>query len=251
MDDVIPLILVISLADRSDRRVSCRSQLDLIPGLEWRFLDAIDGRGRASYPACYTPRWAEWRSGYRLSSSEVACFMSHRLAWWASVTENRPVVVLEDDFLLRPSFIPSIRRAIDARESWDVLRMQGLVETPSTPVAVVDGTTLARNLGDPCGSTACIVQPTSARALLATSQRMIEPVDTFLERPWRHGQRLLAVLPYPVAVIDSPSSITDRPVRYNERGWKRHLRSYFRMADRLRNLIAAPPAIDLEPPACW
>jgi glycosyl transferase family 25 len=205
----------------------------------------------ACCPECYEPRWAERRSGYRLSASEMACFMSHRLAWWACATEDRPVLVLEDDFLLRPSFVASIRGALAARETWDILRMQELIETNAVAVARHDGTVFVKNLADPWGATAYIAQPASARRLLAHSRRIIEPVDTFLERSRQHGQRLLAVLPYPVTVTGSPSSMTDRPIRYGVRGWKRRWRSCFRLADQLRNLLVPPAAVEREPPTCW
>lgn len=251
MGGSLPPALVISLVDCVDRRAACRAQLDAIPGLDWRFLDAVDGRGRGGYPVCYDPVWAERVAGYRLVGSEIACFMSHRLAWWACVTAGQPLLVLEDDLQLGPSFATAIRTALARRDAWDILRLQGLRETSSTRVADLGGAALVRNRADPWGSTAYVVTPAAARALLRHSRRIMEPVDTFLVRVRRHRQRLLAVIPYPVTITGADSSMTDRPSRRRLRGWRRYRRLLFRFADHVRTRFDACDADEPEPSTCW
>jgi hypothetical protein len=45
--------------------------------------------------------------------------------------------------------------------------------------------------------------------------------------------------------------MTDRPIRYSVRGWKRRRRLLFRLADQLRNLLVQSAAIETELPTCW
>jgi hypothetical protein len=45
--------------------------------------------------------------------------------------------------------------------------------------------------------------------------------------------------------------MTDRPLRYSVRGWKRRRRLLFRLADQPRNLLVQSAAIERELPTCW
>jgi glycosyl transferase family 25 len=250
-DRALPRAVVISLVDDTARRESCRAQLDSVGAITWRFLDAVDGRGRTSYPDCYRPRQAERIVGYRLAASEVACFMSHRLAWWECSELDAPLLVLEDDFLLNPCFPEALRAGVAARDLWDVLRLQGLNDRPSVPCGSQDGHAFVQNLADPWGSTAYMVTPAAARRLLAHSRRIVEPVDTFLEAVGRHRQRLVAMHPYPVGVTGASSSMTDRPVRWGLTRWQRRRRQVFDTVERFLNRFAPPSHDPARPPSAW
>ncbi len=251
MDDPLPRAVVISLADDAARRSACRSQLEAVGELTWHFLDAVDGRGRTTYPDCYRPWLAEWIVGYRLAASEVACFMSHRQAWWACSQDDAALLVLEDDFLLNHGFTTALRAGMAMQTMWDVLRLQGTTPRPSVPACSHAGIELVRNLADPWGSVAYVVTPAAARRLLAHSRRIVEPVDTFLENVGRHRQRLLAMAPYPVGITGTPSSMTDRPVRGGVSRWARRRRRMFQAAERFRNWIAPAVPDRTRPPSDW
>jgi len=94
---------------------------------------------------------------------------------------------------------------------------------------------LVQNVSDPLGATAYIMQPFAAGRLLAESEEIYEPLDHYVEHYEKHGLRMLALLPYPVSVVDpsrATSTITDRPDRISVKGYRKIIRSVLREVDR-------------------
>nr|WP_281486429.1 glycosyltransferase family 25 protein [Vibrio diabolicus] len=46
-----------------------------------------------------------------------------------------------------------------------------------------------------CGTTAYIVTPKAASKFVMHAQEFIEPVDDYMEKPWRHGVQVYSVSP--------------------------------------------------------
>ena len=234
----LPPVVVISLHDAHTRRADSAAQLKAMPGLDWQFLDATDGRGRRDYPACYDPKASSRIIGFPLTQGEVACFMSHQRAWQDCVDRGEPLVILEDDFQLQGHFVEALTLAIDTLPAWDIFRLQAIIEVPRTPLYTGRGLSVVRNQQDPLGSAGYIVQPHAARALLDASRMIHEPLDHYLEHSRFHGQRVVCVWPYAVTTQDVPSTINDRPAERVVRGWKKHRRSFFRLLFRGRLLLS-------------
>lgn len=240
----LPPIFVISLLDALPRRSAASSQLRAVTGLEWHFVEAVDGRqwSEESMPDCYDPVVASRIVGFALSGSELACFMSHQAVWRLSIAQNRPVVVLEDDFRLQRNFLDSLKAAMQLYDEWDIFRLQGLSEVKQTTIQKVVGGQVVRQWADPVGATAYIIKPETAQVLLYMSEQIYEPVDHFLEHYRYHRQRVLAISPYSVEITGFPSTITERPDLRKIRGMKKARRSFYRMIFRMKLFFSHPGA---------
>lgn len=207
-------------------------------------MDAVDGRAwrDGSFPACYDSGTAARIVGFTMSGSELACFMSHQAVWRLSVAQNRPLVVMEDDFHLQKNFIDSLRAAMETYDEWDIFRLQGLSEVRQKPVSTVKGGTVVRQLADPVGATAYLVKPESAQELLRMSVQIYEPVDHYLEHYRYHHQRVLSIAPYSVEITGGPSTITERPEVRQVRGLKKFRRSLWRLLFRFKLMFRHPGA---------
>ncbi|MEO8243726.1 MAG: glycosyltransferase family 25 protein [bacterium] len=106
-------IFVISLARDNDRRSQIARQLT-DAGLDFRFIDAVDGRGGLA------PEWESQidrpgtlaKYGYGMSDGEYGCSLSHIIVYRKILAEGLPgAVVLEDDALLTPHFAEFYRKA--------------------------------------------------------------------------------------------------------------------------------------------
>lgn len=85
------LILVINLARRPDRLAFMRSQLDAL-GLAFERIEAIDGQQEDVGPGTDL-----------ITPVEIACAMSHRMAWQRFLASGEPLcLILEDDVLIAP-----------------------------------------------------------------------------------------------------------------------------------------------------
>lgn len=225
-------ILVISLLRSPDRRRNVAHELSGI-GRSWEFLDAIDG-SKFSPPKCeYDPLKVARLLGFELTASEIGCFLSHKKAWQKCVERNCPTLVFEDDFVANENFHDALDIALNRFTSWDILRLQGLAETPHIEVADFGSSRVVLNHADPIGSTAYIVRPSSASTLLEKSAQIFEPLDHFLEHKRFHRLQTHAVKPYPVSARGDESTVADRPTLRRVKGYPKLKRSIFRILDRL------------------
>lgn len=225
---------VISLPDAAERREMVKSQLSLFPSLAWEFIDAVDGRKLASDPIEYNRRRAERLMGWMLNDGEIGCFLSHRRAWQKCLSKNKIVLVLEDDFLIKPNLPAAIDFAAENISAWDMLRLQAIHEHGNKMIIRQSGDfDIVQNKQDPFGSTAYLIKPESANILLKHSRRFYEPVDNYLENYEMHGLRMCAVKPYPIELVNFDSTINDRVPRASVRGFRQYKRSFFRIINRL------------------
>ncbi len=195
----MPRVFVISLRTASGRRERAGSQLqaaevpfsffdavtppDLSAGAEFRCVDAeafLVNTGREPVPA------------------EIACFASHKCLWRHCAEIGEPIVVLEDDFTLRPNFPDALRAALLLAGESGFLRLQTDLRAGKTPVAEGADFTLARFTYPPHGLMAYCISPSVAGAFVRDSDVLDAPVDVFVKRYWQHHLPLFALLPYSV-----------------------------------------------------
>jgi glycosyl transferase family 25 len=225
-------ILVISLEQSLSRREQAASELAKTT-LDWRFLDAVDGR-KLSYPIPeYPANKVKRLLGFELTPNEIGCFLSHRAAWQQCIATQIPTLVFEDDFLLLPHFEHCVEQLLNHPKDWQIVRLQALLETPSDKLKSFDQFDLVQNHADPLGATAYLIQPAAAKILVAFSEQIYEPLDHFLEHHAKHGQLTLAAKPYPVDITKVVSTIADRPNdRKPIKGFAKNIRSFYRWFDR-------------------
>jgi glycosyl transferase family 25 len=202
-------ILVISMADQLERRAHAQKELDEL-GIPWKFIDAIIGKNLPGFPKDYDREKRLKLFGFDMSLGEISCTLSHRLAWQECVSSNQITLVLEDDFHLKPEFSKALKLALSIQDEWDLFRLHSGSFHEVQVVRHMDEFQLIENLKDPGSAAAFLIKPSSAKVLLAHAQKVFMPADDTIERPWLHGLRILAFIPYPVSVDWTPTTTTDR-----------------------------------------
>lgn len=224
-------VFVISLERSKERRAKVAEQLNKT-GIEWKFLDAVDGYALPAMPPSYRRAKVKRLQGYELTPGEVGCFLSHIKAWELCVQNQLTTFVFEDDFLVNSNLEDVIDDLLVNADQWNLVRLSGIYETNHEILMQRSGYALVKNLGEPCGTAAYMVQPEAAKILLDNATDIYEPVDHYLEHHTKHGLTCLAAKPYPVGLAHTKSTITDRPGRKPVKGLRKTLRSIFRFIDR-------------------
>jgi glycosyl transferase family 25 len=225
-------IIVISLQRSLLRRQKVHDEF-LNTGLEWSFVDAVDGTQFKNLPSIYKRKKVERLLGYGLTKNEIACYLSHKLAWNFCVTNNKTTVIFEDDFRLTPNFKNTIELLLTEPINWDLIRLQALYDVDFELVNNFGDFNVVKNTGDAVGATAYMLKPSTALELIKFSHEIYEPVDHFLEHTSKHGLSIMALRPYPVLSSGIISTIDDRSIRKPIRGFRKLKRSFYRSIDRL------------------
>ena len=224
--------VVISLLRSPQRREKAQSELSKT-NLKWSFLDAVDGSQFQQSPPEYPTRKVKRLQGYDLTPNEIGCYLSHMKAWHMCLAQNQPTLIFEDDFILLPHFEKTIDLLLTEFHDWQLIRLQGLVNTDHDIVKKIGDISIVKNDSDPLGATAYLIKPEAARVLIEHSKYIYEPLDHFLEHKEKHGIQILAAKPYPVDISKAPSTISDRPDdRKPIKGLAKAIRSIHRMIDR-------------------
>lgn len=232
MEAKLPIqVFVISLQRSVERRNRVREQLNKT-NIQWNFLDAVDGYALPEMPSSYQKSKVKRLQGYELTPGEVGCFLSHIHAWELCVLNNTITLVFEDDFLVGENLEAVIEDLLAIADQWNLVRLSGIYETKHEILNQRSGYSLVKNLGEPCGTAAYMIQPAAAKVLLDNAADIYEPVDHYLEHYTKHGLTCLAAKPYPIGLAHTKSTITDRPGRKPVKGLSKTLRSVFRFIDR-------------------
>ena len=224
--------LLISLKRSEARRAQAVAILEK-SSLKWEILEGVDGLQLQHTPPEYHEAKVSRLLGYPLTTSEIGCFLSHRLAWIRCIEKGSPILILEDDFVLKPNFEQALEVLLSHYPEWDIARLQGLVETSDSPLYTRSDYQIVENLQDPLGATAYIVKPDAAKKLIRLSNEIYEPLDHFLEHKKIHHLKVVAFKPYPVEANGMVSTMHDRGDRIPIQGLRKHWRSMHRAIDRL------------------
>jgi glycosyl transferase family 25 len=232
MNSNLPLqVFVISLERSAERRSRVEEQLNQTE-VQWQFLNAVDGYALPSMPSSYKKSKVKRLQGYELTPGEIGCFLSHIKAWDLCLKNNMTTLVFEDDFLVGENLEVVIEDLLSIADYWSLVRLSGIYETNHQILINRPSYGLVKNLGEPCGTAAYMIQPAAAKILLQSVADIYEPVDHFLEHYSKHGLHCLAAKPYPIGLANSKSTITDRPGRLPVKGLRKIIRSFFRFIDR-------------------
>ncbi|MEY4724182.1 MAG: hypothetical protein RL043_331 [Pseudomonadota bacterium] len=201
--------LVISLVEQTVRRERMTQQLNQA-GCDWEFVDGINGASLGAYPPEYDRQKRLAYYGYDLSWGELGCLMSHRKAWRRVVDLNQTCLVLEDDVTLLPNLERALFVAKKLEAYWDLFRLHSGQDKRPVQLAKLNGFTIFENLDDPGSAAAFLIKPAAAKKLLETSSPFFMMNDDFVEARFLHGQRILALRPYPFEAGWGDSTINDR-----------------------------------------
>jgi glycosyl transferase family 25 len=183
-------------------------------------------------PSSYKQSKVKRLQGYELTPGEIGCFLSHIKTWNLCVQNNITTLVFEDDFLVGDKFESVIDDLLKIVDQWNLARLSGIYETQHQILQKRSDYDLVKNLGEPCGTAAYMIQPSAAKILLENASDIYEPVDHYLEHYSKHGLRCLAAKPYPIGLAHTKSTITDRPGRLPVKGLRKTIRSICRFIDR-------------------
>ena len=223
-------IYVISLKDSVGRRNAVKIQLDRI-NCGWEFIDAVDGRKFTDYPPEFNSRRARRLLGYDMTSSEVACFLSHRSIWKILLDNKSPGLIFEDDFVLKPHFNSVFNELDGMIEDYGFIRLQALSD--NLDKKIIDHSRGVYQLAsDPLGATAYALNYPIAEKLFNFSTVIPEPLDHFIANERRHKIKQYSVIPYPVDIKNDTTTITNREGRKPIRGIPKLVRSLWRLLDR-------------------
>ena len=206
-------ILVISLADASSRRRSVCEQFATL-GIDFEFLDAapgFDGMRQGGIRNLDALAFL-LNTGRNVTPGEVGCFASHRLAWQRCVELGEPVVIMEDDFSLRPNFRDALNTSRSITERVGFLRLQDTLRSKEVVVAKLGRFELQRFTKPPHGLMCYCLSPDTAKNFLARTVTIDAPVDVFVKLFWEHGQPMYGLTPFSVesSELHSQTSIEGR-----------------------------------------
>ena len=217
-------VYVINLDRSTDRLARISAALHAV-GLAFERVPAIDA---SELDAAISERVYDTQTNRRnylapLSPQEVACFLSHRLAWQTFLSaRNDPFAIfLEDDAsplfgdprlqLLEQTFADSGRAQIIKLYHPPCARMPNCTE-------------LERPLVPPLGAVAQAMNRAAAQALLKFTERFHEPVDLALQRCWDHGVRVTVARPLWFGEAAGSSTVRPRRQRPHEGRLMREIR---------------------------
>jgi len=195
---------VIHLERAQDRRAQVEQILQAAP-VKAEILPACDGAKLSEaergvfYPghSLMQPRYP-----FQLSVGELGCFQSHRTAWQRLLDEGLDrALILEDDVELLPEFEAAFTFGANQPERFGYIQFQ---TRPVSGEVVASGggkDRLLRPAIVPLRTSAQLVTRDAATRLLAASEQIDRPVDTFIQMVWKTD--------VPVYCVD-PSGIKDR-----------------------------------------
>ena len=218
---------VINLRESLDRRAHIAAQLDPL-GVSYEVFEAVEGPHGIEFFAGYDELRYIANTGRVASPTEAACFASHASLWTRCAASGAPIVVLEDDAALSPSFPEALRVAEKLIRQYGFIRLQEH-EGPSRsqhvrsiPVERHGSLTLSYCTRVPFGAMAYALSPEVAARFRAKSAILTGPVDLFIKKFWEHGQPVFALEPGCVcgSAFCARSTIEQREKRTLDVRWR-------------------------------
>lgn len=191
-------IRIINLERSPDRRESAQRQLASL-GIAATFSTAVDGA--SIDPACYRAFLPPPNRFIRrpLTLGEIGCFASHYRLWQECVAAGRPMLILEDDFLMERDAAAVIDQLPELLARHRYVRLAGILRRTSRRIASLPGgrSVVLFDKG-PQGTVAYGLVPQAASILLNHAMTWHEPVDNYIDAFWVHGILPIGIMPYPV-----------------------------------------------------
>lgn len=188
-------IFVLSLISSPDRRSTVLKKLGS-RGIEFEFLDAVDGR-TSDHP--YLKNYDEKSfliNRRRIAApGELGCYVSHLLAWEKCVTLDEPIVVLEDDFELTDQFEKGMNFLEKFVDKVAFIRLEPLEKRIFVTSDKTDDFSLVKQLNVGMCTTGYIITPRGAKKLLKKAMTIKSPIDLFLKYTFTHDQIIHAITP--------------------------------------------------------
>ncbi len=240
--------LIIHMPSSTERHLNAEKLLQDLPDAQ--LVDAIDGRDPSQVADLQVFPGNLHRPTYpfAMRGGEVGCFASHRKCWQMIVDNNWDyAIVAEDDVAVS---LPDLARSLSmiaAHMSPDMfIRLPFKNRERKGTVVAVDGDTrllLPQKIGLQTGCQ--VVGREAAKRLLAKSEQIDRPIDTWLQMHWITGQPIHTLLPSGLGEIAGQigGSTIQQKTRTSEKLMREFKRVWYRAQVRMR---PQRPRVDLS-----
>nr|WP_276511028.1 glycosyltransferase family 25 protein [Eoetvoesiella caeni] len=240
---VPPKIYVINLVAAQDRQAFMRQQLQPLD-VPFEFFDAIHGTQNPDHYLFKkynnTKRTRLRGANSSLKLSQLGCFASHYLLWEKCVQGSEPIIVLEDDAILLPTFIQFIEDADKFANHYDLVWMQPsrkVANQTGHPLERIGAFTVKKFAKGFAGATGYLVTPNAAQALLDYSVEWLYPVDNTMDRFYDHKIEAIGLDPACLTQDDNFQSFINEPDFVHKRTLQDTIRhEYANLKDNLRRV---------------
>ncbi len=186
--------------DRAPDRLELMTSMLSDLSLPFERVSAIDGRAIQFPTADFAERAYVLRHGRRRNPAEVGCYLSHiECARRLLASSSEHALVLEDDAVLPDDISDLIQGAIEAGETWDILRLSS-VNTGTKHVfrKITPRRSLAIALTREKGSGAYVINRRAAEWFVTGLMPMRLPFDIAFDLEYFAGLKAAFVVPVPV-----------------------------------------------------
>ena len=200
-------VTVISLPGTPERRARFAAGA-ADAGLPWTFFDA---RTSVTAPLTYDERRARRTHGRTLTVGEIGNYASHFAVWQRFLASDAAqMIVFEDDVTVDWTFVRHIASLDFSAMGLSYLRLFTKIPARFRKVRCpfIDRYHhLIRITSYALGTQAYLVTRDGAERFVEGASHVDSPVDTYMDKYWRHGVPNLAVYPFPVFERCDPSTI--------------------------------------------
>ncbi len=191
-------VTVVSLPGARERRARFAAGA-ADAGVPWTFFDALTAIGT---PLGYDERRARRTHGRTLTPGELGAYASHYAVWHRFLDSTfGQMIVFEDDVAVDWAFIAQLA-SVDF-SAMGIAYMRLFTKIPARfrklRCPFIDRYHhLIRITSYALGAQAYLITREGAERLLQRAARVDCPVDTYMDKYWRHGVPNLAIYPFPV-----------------------------------------------------
>ena len=202
-------IFVINLESSTERREHISKQLDTL-GLDFHIFSAVDGR-KEPQPLfeMYNDKLSQLYRGKSLSSGQLGCYASHYLLWQKCVELGKPIIVLEDDAVIRPDgFLQFCRQCQQLGREFEFIRLHKHQRKrySYTQSLQLEDLGVYRFTKGHMGTIGYYLTPEGAQKFLASSKQWAFNVDIMMDRFWDTQVECYGVIPECIHHDDSSGS---------------------------------------------
>ena len=229
-----PKAFILHLERATLRGPNVRSLSACLP-LESEVIAAVDGAHLTpqELDKAYAPRRFQPRYPFKLTTTEVGVFLSHRAAWRRIVDDALDFAfIFEDDAQIDANTFAALIEFVTAeRSAWDYVLLPAQPIRNGTPIAQRGGLRLMRPDAPPLRAIAQIVSLAAAQRLLDCTLPFDRPVDTLMQMTWVTGQPVLVASPSPVRDVSlktGGSTVQRKSMSFAERLRHEAMRPFYR-----------------------
>jgi len=205
VDDMTAKAYVVHLTRARSRRPLALALAESLP-IPTSILAAVDGKtlSAAEMRRLFLPRMHSPRYPFRLSDTEIGCFLSHRKAWQSILTDGCDAgLIVEDDVCLASDrFADVLAAAINSIRPDEYVRFPVRERGELGAVArSVGNVTLLEPRLPGLGMQMQLIGREAARMLLEATATFDRPVDSLVQMQWIHSARVLSARPIVVREV--------------------------------------------------